>query len=225
MNSSEELSALGICTQRFNMDRVSNNNGRRLVELCRSLDMHIVNGRCGSDQGVGNFTFADKSTIDYVIVSPEIFPNIVSFDIDAFDNLMSDNHNPIQVEIRGYPKDPASCTTVAVACGLEAASNTTLTKILWDNGKRHDFENSFDMDNIHKFLYDIDLINVTNVSQEQIDCLSSNVKKLFLDTAERAGLIRESSIKQRKVAKSPIKKWFNNDCKLARSRYIKSKQG
>lgn len=83
MNPREDLNALRICTQRFNLDRVSNNNGRGLVDLCRSLDIHIVNGRFGSDQGVGNFTFADKSTIDYVIVSPEIFPNIVNFEIDA----------------------------------------------------------------------------------------------------------------------------------------------
>ena len=30
--------------------------GKRLLSLCKSLDVHIVNGRVGNDKNVGNFT-------------------------------------------------------------------------------------------------------------------------------------------------------------------------
>ena len=29
------------------------NNGYKLIELCKHLDMEIINGRFGNDQGVG----------------------------------------------------------------------------------------------------------------------------------------------------------------------------
>ena len=63
-DSKDELDALGICTSRYNKYKGTNNNGYKLVELCKNCDLHIVNGRFGSDFKVGNLTCGDKSCID-----------------------------------------------------------------------------------------------------------------------------------------------------------------
>ena len=60
-----------------------------LVEhLCKELDVHIVNGRCGYD--CGNYTFISsqgKSLIDYVLTSPSLFNYILDFSILTTDIL------------------------------------------------------------------------------------------------------------------------------------------
>ena len=61
--------------------------------------MHIVNGRFGTDKGIGSTTCADASTIDYMIVSPEIMSRVKNFEVDVFDSAMSDKHNPIIVTL------------------------------------------------------------------------------------------------------------------------------
>ena len=91
-----------IRTERMNSDRQLNNNGRRLLELCKATDLKIVNGRLGKDKNVGNFTCFNnfgKSVVDYVIVSPSLFPRISDFQIDVFCKCLSDTHSPIHVSL------------------------------------------------------------------------------------------------------------------------------
>ena len=52
----QSLETLGIHTSRVNSDNFVNNNGRKLVELCKGMDLKIVNGRFGSDTALGDFT-------------------------------------------------------------------------------------------------------------------------------------------------------------------------
>ena len=60
---------------RFSSDKEVNVFGENLLEICKSLDIHIVNGRSQSDP-VGQFTFISSrgaSLIDYFIVSSQLF--------------------------------------------------------------------------------------------------------------------------------------------------------
>lgn len=83
---------------RLRKDKVTNNNGRRLVDLCRSLDLHIVNGRAGKDKTIGECTSDRKSTIDNAIASTELFPQLIDINVDTFDKYLSDKHSPICFE-------------------------------------------------------------------------------------------------------------------------------
>ena len=61
-------------------------------------DFKIANGRIGRDKILGKFTCHTsngQSTIDYAIVSTELFPNIVDFYVDVLDKCLSDVHCPI----------------------------------------------------------------------------------------------------------------------------------
>ena len=66
-SSKRELEALGLSTGRYNCDVIMNNHGRNLVELCKMLNIKIVNGRFGGDNNKGDFmcfTTNGKSCID-----------------------------------------------------------------------------------------------------------------------------------------------------------------
>ena len=62
----------------------------------------IVNGRLGKYKAIGKYTCRTtkgRSTIDYAIVSMELFPKIVYFYIEILDKCMSDVHCPVCVVI------------------------------------------------------------------------------------------------------------------------------
>ena len=55
----------GIQVERVSSDKKKNNNGHRLVDLCKNNNIFILNGRYGKDSGTGAMTFRDVSVIDY----------------------------------------------------------------------------------------------------------------------------------------------------------------
>ena len=59
----EQLSMDGVEVNRFNYDTEVNNNGRRLIELCQSTDLKIVNGRIGNDKHGGNTPVTTKTVV------------------------------------------------------------------------------------------------------------------------------------------------------------------
>ena len=78
-NAQNKLKTMQIETKRYNKDQHSNNNGYKLLELCKTTDVHIVNGRIGQDKGVGNLTCDDASCVDYALLSTEIFSKATVF--------------------------------------------------------------------------------------------------------------------------------------------------
>ena len=64
-------------TNRVNKYKCLNHNGKKLIELCKISDLKIVNGRIGTDKSFANYTChttKGQSTIDYVVMSMELFP-------------------------------------------------------------------------------------------------------------------------------------------------------
>ena len=57
---------------RVNSDKQVNNMGRKLIEMCRSLNLIIINGRFGKDRQIGKKTCKDSSTVDYIILSTNL---------------------------------------------------------------------------------------------------------------------------------------------------------
>ena len=46
------LSELGFITDRYNNDLMTNSNGLHLIDMCKSFDLSIVNGRFGDDKEI-----------------------------------------------------------------------------------------------------------------------------------------------------------------------------
>jgi hypothetical protein len=63
------LENLAIPLSRTSKDKITNANGLMLIDLCRNNNLFIANGRLSQDKNVGEFTFREKSVIDYLIAS------------------------------------------------------------------------------------------------------------------------------------------------------------
>ena len=77
-----KLQLFGIETRRFNNDKTVNNNGYKLMDLCRNHDLKIVNGRFGLDSGLGKYTCIKpngSSVVDYAITSTSLLQMISFF--------------------------------------------------------------------------------------------------------------------------------------------------
>ena len=92
-----------LSRKRVNKDKIINENGKDLINLCKRNSMIIINGRTGSDREIGEVTFQSKngkSTIDYCIASPDFIPHIQDFQVDILDQNLSDKHSPIFSDLK-----------------------------------------------------------------------------------------------------------------------------
>ena len=76
-------------------DNELNNHGKRLLEICRSADLRILNGRVSGDSS-GRATFHERngtSVVDYAICDENIFPTVARFVVKE-PSFFSD-HSPV----------------------------------------------------------------------------------------------------------------------------------
>jgi len=91
-----------IPLNRNQLDSKSNLHGTLLTNICKSCQMRIVNGRFLGDS-LGYYTFFNangKSTVDYMIVSQDLFYSVISFMVNA-PSYISD-HCMIEINLSGY---------------------------------------------------------------------------------------------------------------------------
>lgn len=119
---------------RHNKDHVIDNNGRRLIALCKSTDHIIANGRLFNDRD-GNYTFCSSrglSVTDYLLVNKFNIDSITEFEILNWNN---------------FSDHAALCFNFQTTCTSEAEKITDNTKhinvepkIIFDEEKIPDFK-------------------------------------------------------------------------------------
>ena len=70
-----------------------NSNGLLLLDFCKQTGVRIMNGRVGSDYGVGRYTFVGSrgsSLVDYALSSQDLFNYVKSFIVQE-PNILSDH--------------------------------------------------------------------------------------------------------------------------------------
>ena len=78
---------------RSSQDKVLDAKGKELLDLCKSNELCIINGRKTGDI-IGNFTSfqpTGNSVIDYGIVSQSLFDSVCSFKVGNFQPWLSDH--------------------------------------------------------------------------------------------------------------------------------------
>ena len=98
-NQKSTLETMGIQLHRTSMDKHTNNNGYRLVEICKNNNLTILNGRFGRDKGIGRMTFRNTSVIDYAISSVKGLTLLTDFEVIETDILHSDGHSLITLNV------------------------------------------------------------------------------------------------------------------------------
>ena len=100
------LNSCHIQQSRNNVDKAVNNYGDRLLTLCKTLEVFIVNGKLGEDANRGKLTCNNVSLVDYFICSLLIFPTVSDFEVLDFDPLLSDLHCVITLTLKYKCSNP-----------------------------------------------------------------------------------------------------------------------
>ena len=96
-----DMYAKGLLNRCSKDKSTPNGHGKQLIAFCKTTNMLMLNGRCGSDAGVGMFTRSDTtgdSVVDYVLCSPDIYDCINDFAIGT--KYPESDHLPLVFSIR-----------------------------------------------------------------------------------------------------------------------------
>ena len=96
ITSLQKTNQNSLCpTQRNSFDNELNSHGKRLLEICKSADLRILNGRVSGDS-LGRVTFHGKngvSVVDYAVCDQDLLSHVANFVVK--DPLHLSDHSPI----------------------------------------------------------------------------------------------------------------------------------
>ena len=127
------------------MDITTNSYGKKLLELCRSTPLRILNGRILGNL-LGEFTCytaQGKSAVDYLLASPSFIPEIKSMFILDLVPTLSD-HTPIKFCIK--------INTCMIDECVITKLNPLPDKIIWNKDKSNYLSFTSSLMNINRFL-------------------------------------------------------------------------
>lgn len=196
--------------QRTSLDRACNSHGGKLIDLCKSTCLRIVNGRLGSDHNKGDYTFVSKygaSVIDYVLTSEQQFSSIVSFSIESV-NEWSD-HAPL---------------CYALQCNIHKQTTDSQggIKYTWSDDCKTTFRSGLiaQLPVLNDLTRDIELNN-----RSTIDTLVNDFTTIIRKVADplfEKNVKCNSSSYFTDVSVGKNAEWFDNDCRHYRNVYLES---
>ena len=190
------IEQLGFSKERYNSDQSRvNNYGRRLLDLCKSCDLYIANARLGLDKFLGSKTCKGTSVVDYVILSPCLFPYISEFEVLPFDPMISDAHCGIHFSL--------ICNEIELKQNLNVES-ITVNRASWNNVESASFIEHLDTNRITSFIDNIDALDNAQVSARIVQDLTLECSSILTDAADEVGFIKK--IVSKPVKKSNLKK-------------------
>ena len=206
-----------VCTlnDRCSTDKIVNPLGNKLIDLCINTNLKIVNGRCGSDAGIGDFTFmsdSGNSLIDYVLAPYELFEHINNFVVHDFFSFSP--HAPIEISFNFNMNKTES-----------SQKFISQSRIVWsdDTSMRNSFVQCI-QDKISYFSDIVDNIVAINTSVDQgvdsfSDLLHQCAFKIYGTCTRKP--VQSPKFRQMRKYKSP---WFNAECETARRNYRSAKR-
>ena len=113
----------------------ANNLGKKLLDLCKSSRLLIMNGRLGTDKRVGHFTRVDttgNSVVDYGIITPQLFGLVAGFSKD--DKVPESDHLPMSISIKCHLPLEENCSKDI------SGKWTPYVKYKWSHTSMHGFK-------------------------------------------------------------------------------------
>ena len=196
-----------MCRNLSSQDKTANNEGRSLLEVCKSSNLFMLNGQCGKDKGVGSFTFKNVSVIDYSILSAQLLKFVSDFEVVVLDTLYTDGHSLLYIilNFRNVLKLPKRKLTKKKS-----------SRPKWKEVKKADFIINLDSQTISDIKASIDQArqNTDAVNQNTIDKVCIQITDLFSISVPKSFNHSESFVE---TMESPNhKRWFGSQCKSAR---------
>lgn len=192
---------------RTNKDRILDQHGRKLLELCKSTNFIIANGRLCDDLSVGEYTFCSTqgmSTVDYVLLESTDLYSLSNFQVLPL-NEFSD-HAPLFFSLTSYNSKSHE--------SIKHDESIQETKVFWDTTKEQLFKNRL-TENLDKLiLIENSELSINDKVIEFSKYLSEHSLQVFGQTY--------TARKNKGDTKKNQSPWFNENCKNAKKRFCRS---
>ena len=183
--------------KRNSQDKILNNRGKELIEMCKSLEFYIVNGRKLGDP-FGNYTcfqWNGNSVNDYLLTSESIFDQVSTFKVGDFLPRISD-HCPLifTLEIPNLEK------TLDTKPFVKEAPR----QYLWNKSDSDKF-----LDALKLPENDEKLNAILNLDYTKPNEVVDQITEVLIATADKAKLKKKSHCKNISSQQPP---WFDTMC-------------
>ena len=189
---------------RANKDTKINTNGRLLIDLCKTTEIAILNGRIGEDKHVGAYTCVThngKSSIDYILAEHSCIDSILNLSVKNFDPCLSDVHCCLVLELEYRKLSP-----------IAEPNPRKQVKRIWNGVKAVEFS---------KHLSTRDFSEIRNCFEVEpqtvtvVNAANALLAGILLDSAKSVGALKFKS----KYVFEPRNKWSDVDCQKQRRIY------
>ena len=196
---------LDIPLPRYSEDKTTNRFGHYLLDLCKAVQLRIVNGRLFDDSCIGAYTCmtpTGSSSIDLVLTQNDYFKNFTSFSIHDF--VEFSNHTPVTFSIKAYCRDTNNISRKTICYN-------------WKEKLRDDFKNDL-RGEINSFKEDLQNMSAEPNNQESIDAMVDYFTTFIASKGDKY-FKKEISIDKKCMFESSIRpkkdktKWYNQECK------------
>ena len=229
----DSLESLNIETRRFNTDLKTNNNGRKLINFCKMSNLVIANGRFGQDKGVGALTCTTatgSSTVDYILASPDLLPQVTNLTVDDLDRGLSDAHSPVTIELKPHTQTHVTHETESVYSQSIGKKPSDLSvKSCWKPEHRISYAQHFNYNQVKELEALLDDDKVENLNQDSLNILSSKLTSTLIDPALSCKACKRTTVPLRSKPsrvnqrKYPKCEWFTESCETLRKQYFEIK--
>ena len=209
-NVSDMLIQYKMDKTRSSKDKNLNNEGRVLLEICKSNNLFILNGRCGRDKGNGEYTFKQCSIIDYSIVSAQALKFVSNFEICELDPLFTDGHSLLITTLRFPDVQPKI---------NQQKHKNVKKRPKWQDDKRNDFTLNIDVSKIGHLRTQLQQMQhrATSINKDNLNEICSSIANVFSDSANQS--FRSNFAPTEPEGHKPHKRWFGAQCQSARRKY------
>ena len=195
--------------QRLSFDHQINNHGKQLINVCKSSDIRILNGRTKGDS-LGRATFHGTngiSVVDYVICDQELFQKTNYFIVKPPTYLSDHSQIVTWIDIDQIADKPDTSS-----CNIE------LTKLpnqfTWDDYSKKKFRQTLKSTEIQKKIDEFVNLDFTNDQNGVNECVQK-FQNILLETSRKSLKIKKNRHRQ-KITNNAQKKWFDKDCRVKR---------
>ena len=196
---------------RVSHDTKCNSHGVKLLDVCKSTCLRIINGRLGRDHNIGEYTFVSNqgaSVIDYLLTRECNFSRIADFCIESL-NEWSD-HSPISFSL--------SCNNHSISAPVVQEE----LKIRWDSK----YKNNFRAGLIGKLPAFNLLTNAINISSKESvnNAIAdfTNIVRSVVDPLFSKHVSQKVNTCFNDASYASSADWFDLECLQAKERYLQA---
>ena len=200
-------------SQRSSCDHTVNNYGKKIIRVCNSFNLKVVNGQAAGDL-LGNYTcfnYNGSSVVDLIITDNIFFTYIDSLRVLTPE--FNSSHAPLSVDIRCKPKVFIDREDINL-CNLPS-------KLIWDNSKKDELLKLFEISEVQTKLNTINNnlsnVNINNLAlEEALDELCN----ILVTTSSNCMKLSTRAKKKKRVSTKPkSKKWYDSECYKLKKRF------